>query len=166
MGLFQYTDIHDSIISVLKKDNTSTSSYNLNLSVTTALVDDNILYGHINTFPIRADRLPMVLVSFDNKELESADMGRSVLSNTRKMAVAQYNIFAIVGAYGGWEGQEVGLKDIYYLTRNIEQIIDHNVQLSNTVMWCNISTVKIIIPNEEQSFAGYSQLVLTAKVQY
>lgn len=166
MSLFQYTDIQDSIVNNLKLNNTITSSYNLNLSVTTAIISDNILYGHINTFPIRADRLPMILVNFDSKEIDSADMGRAVLVNTRKIATAQWSIYAIVGSYGGWEGQETGFKDIYALTRNIEHILDHNVQLSNTVMWCNVQSAKIVVPEAEKSFAGYSLLTLIAKVQY
>ena len=167
MGSFKYSDIHDSIINVLKLNNTTGSSYNLNNSITTIITDDNILYGHINTFPIRADRLPMILISFDSKEVEMSDMGWTLnTKKLKKIATAQYNIFTVVGSYGGWEGQEIGFKDIYNLTRNIEYIIDQNVQLSNTVMWCNVQSAKIVIPESEKSFAGYSLLTLIAKVQY
>jgi hypothetical protein len=85
----------------------------------------------------RADRLPLILVSYDTKQEEYSGIGATGASGHKKQGTANFQIFGLVGKYGGYEPDNVLLSDVYTLAGNIEAVFQAEYQLSNTAMWCN-----------------------------
>lgn len=140
----------------------TSSSISLDLNV--IVDDDNIFAIDPNLTTPRADRMPAIYVTIDNKEEEYAGIGATGATGAKKEATVMYNVYAVTGKYGGYEGQSTTLKDLYQLTENIENVFREEYKLSNTALWCNTANTQFS-PTIDigEGFAKVSLIQLEAK---
>ena len=162
MSGFDYKTNFASVMQALKDYNTTTASPNLSLSLTTAVVNDNIIGMFPKIEQVRADKMPTIFVSVNTKEEEYAGIGATGASGAKKFATVSYDIYAFVGKQaGGWDNHSSTVADIHNLARNMEAVFQAEYKLSNTAMWCNPIRTEFSNPlniNQNQTMVFYMQL--------
>jgi len=143
---FPYNTNLDAVMNTLKGYNTTTAAVDLSNNLNVRVDSDNIFAVDPELTPPRADRMPCLYVTIDSKNESYEGIGATGVGGTKKQASVFYNIFAVVGKYGGWESQSVSTSDIYYLAENIEGIFQEEYDLSNTALWCNANTTEFFPP--------------------
>ena len=124
---FDYNSRLANVMTALTDYNTTTGTViDLSGSMTVRINSDNIMAIDPELTTPRADRLPAIYVTISNKEEEYSAIGATGINNNKKIATVNYNIFGIVGKYGGWEGQSTTLVDVYKLAQNIEAVFQNS----------------------------------------
>jgi len=160
---FDYNANLTAVLNALKDYNTTTASPDLSSGLNTRVNNDNILGIDPELTSPRADRMPAIYVTISNKEEDAAAIGATGIGKTKKEATVIFDVWGVVGKYGGWEGQSVTLSDVYELAENIEGVFQAEYKLSGTAMFINPVTTEFSPVIElGESFAKIVQVRLEA----
>ena len=144
---FPYNTVTTAVINVLKNHNTTTATPDLSNGLNVRVTNDNIILGDIRLIQPRADRMPLITVLMDTKTEEYAGIGATGPTRHKKQATSIIQVGVIVGKYGGYEADDVVLRDLYQLAGNAETVFQQEYTLSNTCLWCNPSSSNFIDVN-------------------
>lgn len=137
MAGFEYKARIQNVLNVLQDNNTSTSSTPLSLSLTSEILNENIVNKNPEIIPIHGRNLPAIFVRVGNSDEEFAGIGPTGPSKSRKIKNVIFEIIGIYPNTGAFRNQEDRLEDIYNMGRNIESVFQKEVTLSNTALWVN-----------------------------
>lgn len=141
--MFDYQTRLNVILDILKSHNTTTASPNLSASLTTSIVDDNIVSddAEVRLSSFRADRFPAIFIRVSDDEEEPGSLGQTGASGTKKFVTVNYEILGIVARAGAHTGQEAILNDVYTLARNIKGALAEHQRLDGDALWSNAESV-------------------------
>lgn len=134
---FDYAANVTTLVDVLKAHNTSTASPDLSGSLSSRIVDANIVASDPDFQIMRGDRYPMLFVRLSDAQEEFAGIGNTGPTGVKKQKVVSYDIFGFYRKQGAGTSREALLDEVYTLARNIEGVLQANTTLRGTAMWCN-----------------------------
>lgn len=136
---FEYSTNLTSVYNVLKAHNTTTASPDLSASLTTRILDENILMTDPEIVMQRGDRLPAIFLRISNKDEEFQGIGKTgnTSDRVRKKGILTYDIIGFYGKEGGHDSHANVMTEIYAMARNIEGVFHKEFDLSGTALWCN-----------------------------
>lgn len=159
------TNIAD-ILAVLTSNNTTTVSHDLSEGLNTRLKDQDIIKQDPLLERPRVDRLPAVYITINNDEEEFAGIGNTGVTGAKKMMTVNYDIYGLIGKYGGHSQDVDLLTEVYDLSRNIRTVFQNNVQLGTpkVVLDSNVVTANYANIEFERSFMGV--VLINFQVRY
>ncbi len=135
--VLDYNDIMDTIITYLRTQNTGTASYDLSLSLPTAIQDANILVKDLQVYSPKASDFPGIFIKLLNKEpdqLRSTGKGSNVAREI--IFTAQFNC-----VYAAYTDADTYLAK---MIRNFETNIRENIDLTSYVQTNGANVTKLI----------------------
>lgn len=141
---FEYRDMLNTVINVLKTYNTTSASPNLAQSLSSGQLDDFSITDHeIDLAPWKNDHYPAIFVRVSNKEDVFESVGATGIGANRvkKRAVVNYEIIGVVQKPGMFYAPALALTEIYNFARNVEAVFRQDFRLTgssgtSTALWC------------------------------
>ncbi|MHA1866629.1 MAG: hypothetical protein ACTSXD_01025 [Candidatus Heimdallarchaeaceae archaeon] len=121
--MFDINSLSDSIVNLLDKNNTTTSSYDISDGL--AIRVKQIKKGYSKATPIPIQLYPTVFVELQTKKEEFSQLGKS---SRRKVNIV-YDIVPVVY----YKGREESDEQLLLLVQNIENLLRNKIDLSATV---------------------------------
>lgn len=144
MAGFDYIRVVDAVVSVLEAANTSTSNVYLSLSMSTAVV--TIKDADPEVINLAQLKLPGIFVRIADKQSEFGSLGETGPTGNKREADLDIEIIGIVRKTGILNSHRNLLRDAYKLAQNIESVIEKNMTLSGTALWCNPGDTTFSVP--------------------
>lgn len=133
---FDYVANINAVKQVLTDHNTTTASPDLSTGLTTRVKAVSVFDPESQN--IRSSDVPAVYVRLSTKTEEYASLGNTGPAGNKKQAVVMYDVFGMYQREGIYSQEQDVLNEIYKLASNIEGVIQSEMTLSNTALWCNI----------------------------
>jgi hypothetical protein len=130
-----YNSILDSIANLISKNNTTTSSYNISLSMTSKVL--TIKSSSIKN-PIPNVILPAIIIDIENNKSEFQSLGSGAI----KKHIFNVSIYGIVDyGMGQPQGRDLSDAEMMILAGNVEKLFNYYIGISGTVDYSNITNV-------------------------
>lgn len=163
---FEYSTNLESILNALKDYNTTTASPYLSDSLTTKILNTNIIGEDSEMLEIRADNLPAIFVRISNKEEDFASMGATGSSGVRKKAIVFYDVIAMYSKDSGYDQHATVLDEIYKLARNVEGVFQKERTLSSTALFSQVTETNFLSPIELNNGIMVKSALLKLRAEY
>jgi hypothetical protein len=147
---FDYKAHIQTVVDILKAHNTTTAAPALSLSLTTAIVSDNIRADDPEKVRIRGDEYPAIFVRISTKNENFKGLGETGQTRNKKMASVSFDIIGMYQKDGASQAHKDVLLEIYTLARNIEGVFQQEYNLSGTALYCNPLTTNFIPAMENE----------------
>lgn len=148
--MFEYGTNLTALYTCLYNHNTTTASPDLSSGLTTRIPKTSIFKADPEAVGIRNYEFPQVFIRINSKAEDFAGLGNTGPTGCRKQADVTYEVVGMVKKEGAWNTNENQLNEIYLLARNIEGVLQSELTLSNTALWCNAGRTDFIGPFEGQ----------------
>ncbi len=161
---FQYVTNLAQVVTLLQDHNTTTATPDLSVNITRRINNDNVREGDPEMESIRARELPAIWVRIDSKSEESASIGETGPSRTRKLADVFYEIFGLYLREGLHTQDASHRTEIYHLATNIEGVFQQEFNLNNTALWAHPETTEFqTFQNDGEAVKG---VLVNLKARY
>lgn len=157
----------NTLVGVLQDYNTTTASPYLSQSLSTKILDENIMAGDPEVLFTPNQELPAIYVRVLSKEASHVAIGPSGPSGHRKECDIVFEIVGLYGREAGYQSPQDTTNEVYKMAQNIEGVLEAEYRLSNTAMWTNPGTATFQGPFDVSG--GHMKTVaieLTTKYQY
>jgi hypothetical protein len=158
---FDLVTFTDSLVNLIDKNNTTTSSYDISGSLKTRV--RKVSFGFYKNKPLPNILYPCVWVSPVKKANEFVELGRSA----KRKQVIEYEIAAITNEGIGYEnGREVADQEMLQLSSNLETLFRNYPRLSVTaqVMQSQISDISYDVSEYNETWNSMSLLKLIVDI--
>ena len=154
--------VQTALVALLSENNTSTSGLNLSagMTATTAGLLKEVIAGTPQNAPRTQQQLPCVWVGLDGDQEEWSSMGQGA---ERKM---RPSFELVVAAYASpAEGHDAAEAASAILTDNIRTMLRNKPNMSNTVAWVRVTTVKYNadFPGTDNTYVCASRISVEAQ---
>ena len=144
MAGFDYKANTLAIANVLTNANTTTAAVDLSGGLTTRV--KNVYRNDPEVVDMRGDVYPAVFVRINRKEEDFEGLGVTGTNGAFKKAVATYDIIGFYRKDGANSAHANVLLELEVLAKNIEAVLQNEMTLSGTALWCQPVNTEFIGP--------------------
>jgi len=131
---FDVNNLMTTIASVINKNNTITSSYNLKSSLSSNPIQA-VYKTYAESTPIAKTMYPVIFIEMMNKQEEFERLSRSAYRRiTCQVDLVVVTDYGMSGAPDAGRGREIGDKELFQLASNVEKLFRNYVTLSTTAL--------------------------------
>lgn len=129
---FDINTLIATIYSVINKNNTATSTYNLKSSLSSTPIQ-SIYKTYADSTPIASTMYPVVFIEMMNKQEQFERLSRSAYRRIEcQVDIVIVANYGMGGALEAGKGRELGDKELFQLSANMEKLFRNYITLSTT----------------------------------
>lgn len=134
---FDYVGNLTALTNCLKDHNTVTASPDLCQSMTTRIAKDGVVADDLEIVGAQGRNLPAIFARMVSADEEYESLGVTGPTGNRKLKTVTYEIVGLYRRDGVTASHESLMSEVYQLAANIEGVLQAEMKLSNTALWCN-----------------------------
>jgi len=163
---FNYETNVNALVQTLKDYNTTTAAVDLSNGLTTRIESDNIKQHDIEVAGVLGWNLPAVYVRIVNADEEFVGLGITGPSGNKKEKTVKYQIIGIYKREGLESDHADLMTETYRLAKNIEGVLQAELDLSGTALWCNPGRTEFSAALEIDTGAWVKAVVVDVEAKY